>query len=367
MKIKIFVDAHVFDDTYQGTTTYIKGLYNALVKNDQFEITLAANDIEKLKVHFTDRRFKFISLPSNSKIRRLAIDIPRLIKKGNFDYAHFQYITPLIKECKYINTIHDILFLEFPKLFPLKYRIKNKLTFKFSALQSDIICTVSAFSKDALVKYMNIDKSKIIITPNAIDEEKVDFVDVKRKYDISQFILFVSRFEPRKNHYLLLKVFVETKLYLSYKLVLIGKRRDVETADFNNYFDGLPETIKKSIIFFEGISVEELSSFYKEADLFIYPSAAEGFGIPPLEAAVAGCKVLCSNKTAMSDFDFFGKYLFDPENIEEFKSKINQILNDENYPFAEISTAAHNKYNWQVISNKFGGEIINNYLVNSKY
>src|ERR1043165_2921821 len=111
MSIKLFVDAHVFDGVYQGTTTYIKGLYSSLVKDENFEITLAANDLNNLKKHFPDNRFRYVPLTSKSKLKRLGFDIPAIIAKGRFDFAHFQYICPPIKKCRYINTIHDLLFL----------------------------------------------------------------------------------------------------------------------------------------------------------------------------------------------------------------------------------------------------------------
>src|SRR5690349_20942804 len=114
MKIKIFVDAHVFDSTYQGTTTYIKGIYSELVKDSGFEITLAATNVDNLKKQFPHPEFKFLHLPKCSKIKRLLVDIPRLIKEHKFHYAHFQYIIPLRRKCRTINTIHDLLFLDFP-------------------------------------------------------------------------------------------------------------------------------------------------------------------------------------------------------------------------------------------------------------
>jgi glycosyltransferase involved in cell wall biosynthesis len=353
MKIKILVDAHVFDEGYQGTTTYIKGLYNALVHFPEFEITLAAKNVEVLRKHFIDKEFKFIALKSKSKIKRIAVEIPRIIKANRFDFAHFQYITPLIKGCQFINTIHDLLFLDFPKLFPLSYRLVKGITFRYSALRSDLICTVSNYSKNSLIENFGVDEKRITITPNAVTIELNEFQDIKVVYGLDKFILFVSRFEPRKNHYGLLNAFVDLTLYKEYKLVFIGKREDVNTADFDKFFTNLPPKISNAVVFLENIPIEELFCFYRQADLFVYPSLAEGFGIPPLEAALAGCKVLCSNKTAMADFDFFGKYLFNPLNEEEFKAKMISTLLDGDYPFEEISNSINKVYSWVNIATDF--------------
>lgn len=353
-KIKLFVDAHVFDDTYQGTTTYLKGLYNALVKDEAFEITLAAQNITHLKTIFTDERFKFVELQSHSKYKRLAFELPQLLKTNNYHFAHFQYITPLLKTCRFINTIHDLLFLDFPAYFPFSYRLTKKNTFKFSAKKSDIICTVSDYSKEALVKHFHIPENKITITPNAITVYHGEFTDVKQKYGLDKYILFVSRLEPRKNHLLMLRSFVELGLYdKGYQMVFIGRTNDVKTQKYHNYLNALPDTVKKTILHFENISHVELYSFYKNAELFVYPSLAEGFGIPPLEAAVLGCKVLCSNQTAMKDFGFFGKYHFDPHREAELKDKITAVLKEKDYPFEQIKNAVVEKYNWDKIAGDF--------------
>ncbi|MBX3165006.1 MAG: glycosyltransferase family 4 protein [Bacteroidetes bacterium] len=355
-KIKIFVDAHVFDNSFQGTTTYLKGLYSALVKNENFEITLAAENTEKLKLFFTDERFRFIQLKTRSKYKRLALEIPKLLKEHKFDYAHFQYITPLVKvrNCKYINTIHDLLFLDFPQYFPFSYRFTKKQLFKFSARKSDIICTVSDYSKNALIRHFHISPENIVITPNAVVIYNESYVNVKAKYNLDKYILFVSRVEPRKNHYLLLKTFVEMELYKQgYQLIFIGRKNDVTSENYFNYYHALPDEIKKRVLHFENISHDDLYGFYRYADLFVYPSLAEGFGIPPLEAAMAGCKVICSNQTAMSDFDFFGNYLFNPNNENELKEKIEMVLNDKLYNFNYIKQAIEKKYNWEIIAKNF--------------
>ena len=114
--MKILVDAHIFDHSYQGTSTYIAGLYNAMVKISGVEITLCAHDIKNLKDHFKDPNFKFIPLTSTSKWKRLSEEIPAITKQNKYDFAHFQYITPLFKHSKFITTTHDILFMDFPEI-----------------------------------------------------------------------------------------------------------------------------------------------------------------------------------------------------------------------------------------------------------
>lgn len=353
-KIKLFVDAHVFDGTYQGTTTYLAGLYNALVCFHEFEITIACNNIENAKLHFRHPGFKFIKLASKSKFVRLAYEIPKLIVKNKFDYAHFQYIVPLFRTCKYINTIHDLLFLDYPSLFPFTYRVIKNLTFRFSALRSNIVCTVSDYSRQQLITHYKIHKSKIVITSNAVNETNGFCVDVQSQYKLGKYILFVSRFEPRKNHISLLKAFLELNLGgQGYKLVFVGKRNCVKNSAFENYYEQLDAENRNDILFFENVSIEELNGFYSQAALFVYPSLAEGFGIPPLEAALKNCKVLCSNQTAMGDFKFFKNCLFNPNDLDELKLKMLNILAMTDYPYDDIKFEVGSRYSWTKAAEHF--------------
>jgi len=358
-KIKILVDAHIFDHSFQGTATYIHGLYNALVENEQFEITLCAHDIDHLKTLFTDSRFKFVSLNSHSPYKRLLFEYPQIIKDGKFDYAHFQYIVPFFKGTKFVNTIHDVLFLKYKQYFPWKYRFTKGNLFRLSAKRSDIVLTVSDYSKNDVAHYFDIKENRIHVTPNAVSIAPASQVDIKSKYGIRNYILFVSRFEPRKNHIGLLKAYLANELYDNgYDLVFIGSKKEkIEWDAFQELQTLIPDEHRNNVHFLEKISTEDLNAFYKNAACFVFPSLAEGFGIPPIEAAVNDCKVLCSDNTAMQEFDFF-KYRFDPNNQSELDEMLPEILQDGQYPFEEIKRAIIQKYNWHSIADHYNQILI---------
>ncbi|MGM5629998.1 glycosyltransferase family 1 protein [Apibacter raozihei] len=350
---KILVDAHVFDNSFQGTTSYLMGLYNSLVGFDDIEITLCSHDVNRLQNFFPHKNFKYIQLQSKSKIKRLLFELPKIIRDNKFDYAHFQYIVPPIKKCKYINTIHDVLFLDFKNYFPWSYRLVKGILFRYSAKKTDIILTVSEYSKKAIAKNFKIDSNKIFITPNAVrlSKEIKSNISMKDKYNLRNYIHYVSRFEPRKNQIGLLEVYLNLNLYKEYDLVFIGRKKDkVEKQTYEMLVKKIPPTIANRIFFFDDLSEQEMNYFYQESSCFVYPSFAEGFGIPPLEAGVNNCKVLSSNQTAMSDFNFF-KYTFNPNNFEEFKEKLKEVLDDKNYPYKFIHDKIVENYNWDKISN----------------
>jgi glycosyltransferase involved in cell wall biosynthesis len=248
-------------------------------------------------------------------------------------------------------TIHDVLFLDFPDLFPYGYRIRNKILFSRSARRADYLLTVSEYSRKAISEHLNVKKEKIHIIPNGIADEffelKKSLPDVKGQYMLDKYILYVSRIEPRKNHFLLLKAFTELNLWKEgYKLVCIGKEY-IRSTLFFNYLDSLPEEIRKFVTIIERSQGDELISFYRNCRLFVYPSLAEGFGIPPLEAVASNVPVLCADTTAMSEYRFLGDRQFDPRSLDELKEKILKSLNSGQRDFRSEIEFVKVKYSWR--------------------
>jgi len=354
--LKIFVDCHVFDESFQGTTTYIRGLYQELIKDKNKHFFLASNDIEIIKNIFGEAdNIHYLSYLSPNKFYRLLFDIPRLIKKHKIDYAHFQYIVPPIKHCKYINTIHDVLFLDYPEYFPLLYRIKNKFLFKWSANFSDVVLTVSEFSKQRIQHHFGT--KAITITPNAVDTVFFEPYDkgaiqkqVQSQYNLKNYWICISRWEPRKNHHFILEAFIQNKYYEKYQLVFVGDKA-IPNPKFNMLYEGLSKEIKDQIIILNKVNFTDLLLLLRGASLSVYPSVAEGFGIPPLEAVAAQVQSICANTTAMSDFHFFKFTLFGPFDLADLKNKIEWALNHPVNP--ELSKIVSQKYNWKSSASGF--------------
>ncbi len=351
--MRLLVDAHVFDGPYQGTRTYIEGLYSHMTQHKDIDFYFAANKEEQLKSVFGESaNVHYIHLNSQGSIKRLVFEYPTVIKKYNIDYAHFQYISPLRKKCKEIVTIHDLLFLDYPQFFPTSYRLKNKFFFNRSAKRADILLTVSNFSKNEISKHFGIDNSRIFVTPNSIlPTNDIEDVNLKGLYGLDKYILTVSRIEPRKNHLNLLKAFVELDLASrGYKLVMVGAK-DLSYNTFFDYYNKLNKQCKEHILFLQ-VPFNELVSLYRQASLFVFSSYCEGFGIPPIEAISYGSPLLCSNSTAMAEFELPDKIVFDPADLEELKLKMYEQLKS---PMNKASYASFvlSKYNWEQIALDF--------------
>lgn len=354
----IFIDAHVFDGEFQGTLTYLVGIYTKFLENNKEDVLyFGARNPDNVRRYFYGyKNIRYIKYNSNSSFRRIFFEIPKLIDSFKFTHAHFQYIIPLKKNrnCKYIVTIHDILFNDFPNDFSLFYRLKRNFIFYLSAKRADYLLTVSNYSKNKINEHYKIPKNKILITPNAVSMNLFEFESTKinsKKYilktkKIQKYVLYVSRIELRKNHFMLLNAFIENELWKKgFSLVFIGSK--TQDIGLENFIENLNENIKSHIHWFFSVSENELLHFLNGAEFFVYPSRAEGFGIPPLEAAALSTPVLCSEKTAMQDYDFFRPFLFNPENYNEFLLSLKEFTKTyKNHDVKSIKKLIKEKYSW---------------------
>ena len=359
--MRLLVDAHVFDGKYQGTRTYLEGLYTHMSQHQDIDFFFAAQSIEEIEKVFGEAdNVHYVHLNGDSRLKRLAVEFPQIIRNNQIDYAHFQYISPLYKTCREIVTVHDLLFMDFPQYFPASYRLKNEFFFRRSAKRADILLSVSEFSRNEIVRHFGISKDKIYLTYNGIlpIPEVGNDIDLHKQYGLDKFILTVSRLEPRKNHISLLKAFIELGLPgKGYKLVMVGGK-DLENKVLFDYYESLPPELKKNVLFIQ-VPFSHLVALYKNADLFVFPSYGEGFGIPPIEAIAYGCPLLCSNVTAMAEFNLPDVITFNPNDMEDLKRKLILQL-ERPLDINSYRQRVLEKYDWQKIANGFYEILMNN-------
>lgn len=357
--LKIFVDAYLLNKEYQGIKTYTLELYkefsrrntHALIYLGCFESSEVLNEFKEHK------NIQFLFYKSNSRIKRMLFEVPKLIKEHQFDFAHFHYTIPFSRNAgtQYIVTIHDILFNDFKDQFSWSYRIKRNFLFQYAAKNCDHLCTVSNYSKERIKKRYQIDGKKIHITPNGVSriyfedyDKSIAESSVHKKFGVKNFVLYISRIEPRKNQQFLVKYLSQLDPEVS--LVFIGEKT-LKNRALEKALSQLDDSTKKRIHFFRALSDKELRSFIQAAKIFVYPSLAEGFGIPPLEAGATKIPVLCSKLTAMEDFSFFAPYHIDFHQEEETLSLLKKMMNETHTnKLDEISHHIREQYSWSKAS-----------------
>ena len=213
------------------------------------------------------------------------------------------------------------LFLVNPSYFSIVFRTWYKIAIPWLGKIAKKIITVSHFSKSELIKYAGFNTDKIAVIYNAADHilkydhPEKDFQD---KIDaLKPYCLAVSSLSANKN--------------------FSGLSRAIANIDFKSYHmliaGGISSTLQAatpdpSITYLGYVSNEELKYLYLNASLFIFPSFYEGFGIPPLEAMIAGCPVLSSNTSSLPEVLGNACAFVNPDDDAEIASAIHLLIND---------------------------------------
>ncbi len=358
--MKLLVDTHCFDyGTAEGVNTYICGLYTALTNiAPDIDFYFAAHNIQKIKGIFGEGdNVHYVPLTATNKLWRLTGEMPSIVKRLGIDAAHYQYNAPLTKgNCKTIVTTHDILFEDFPGMFPLSYRLSRHVLFRRSARAADLLLTVSDYSRQRIAHHYGIPAEDIHVTPNAVAEDfYATDIDAARQFvrgkGIDKYVLYVSRIEPRKNQMAVMRAFLALGLWQKgYHLVFVG-RKTLHSPQMERYYANLSRQEKEKIIFVNQAPYQELKMWYCAAALFVYPALAEGFGIPPLEAGASGVPCVCSHRTAMGDYTFFGDNLIDIEDQHLLTARMDAILSGrEPVDTAAVRDAIRERYNWHAVA-----------------
>ncbi len=355
--IRLLVDMHSLDGRPEGITTYLQGIYAALIPlaESKIHFYLCANDCQRLKELFGEREnISYIPIAHSGLAKRLLWIYPRLIHQYHIDYAHFQYTIPFHCTCKRIVTIHDVFFEDFKAGYSWRYSWPRHLLFGYAARHAEFVFTMCDYSRQRIAKHYGIPKERIALTPNAVSNNfptdvAASTLDVKQKYAIrSDYILYLSRKEPRKNHAGLVRAYVASRLWEeNIHLALVGGT-SLPVPELDTVLAELPRDIRNNIHCIDHVEYPELCAWYRMAKAFVFPSLAEGFGIPPLEAARCCIPTLCSNKTSMGEFDFFEDWLVDPTNDNVLANGLRECVHSSNPTrLKRIAQAVQERYSWE--------------------
>ena len=209
-----------------------------------------------------------------------------------------------------------------PQAIRLAVRLYRRMNYPRTAKVADAIIINSESLRREVMHYLDVDPAKLHLIPEAVDHEVFRPGDrdqawhhVSTRYGVSKpFVLFVSSLWPYKNCEGLLRAFAAAKSDLGDRqLVVVGPGRDVEyVAELRALADQLG--ITEDVVWVGGVRLEETVHFYRCADVLVYPSFNETFGLPILEAMATACPVVTSDTSAMPETAGGCALLADPKN-----------------------------------------------------
>ena len=240
-------------------------------------------------------------------------------------------IAPLVKPAPalvaHFKTMHAFTA---PEAISPAARLYRRIGYPRTAQVADIIIINSESLRAEMEKHLDVDPAKLRLIPEAVDHDIFRPGDPEEaarrladRHGIDRpFVLFVSSLWPYKNCDGLLRAFAEAKPDLrGHELVVVGPGRDTAyVAELHALADRLG--ISADVRWVGGVPLEETVDFYRAADVFVYPSHNETFGLPILEAMACGCAVVTSDRSAMPETAAGAALLADPEDPRSIASAI---------------------------------------------
>jgi glycosyltransferase involved in cell wall biosynthesis len=353
-RFRIGVDMHTVEGIHQGVRTHLLELYARAVQiAPELDFYLLGAPRQTLIAHspaYDAANVHTVPMQHSGPLGRLLWQLPKLEKSLALDLLHTQYITPLSNSCKTAVTIHDILFESFPQYFTPFFRLRSSLLMRRSGKYADQVFTVSDFSRQELIDIYRIREGKILVTPNAADAKRfhpgragIDGLS-KRGLEPGNYVLSVGRLEPRKNYEVLLRAYAAVPD--APPLVIVGQR----DFGFHKLFSLMQHlSIENKVRILEDVGTDELSLIYRHALIFVYPSVAEGFGMPVMEAFSSGVPVICSDSTALTEIARSAALTVEPNSVESLRDALFLMLTDgrQRTYCANAGLQRAREYSWQ--------------------
>lgn len=292
-----------------------KRLDKVLAKYPQIKLKFAEGAVSKLFPSMW-RTYGITKQLKESKIdiyHGLSNELPANIKKSGI---------------KTVVTIHDLIFLRFPDCYPFIDRKIYAHKFHNACIDADRIIAVSECTKSDIVNLFDINEDKISVVyqgcdPSfcepATDEKKTM---VKDKYQLPErYILNVGRIEKRKNALIAVKAM--EKLHKDLHLVIVGHRTEY-AAEIEKY--AASKGLKDRIHIKDNVSFADLPAIYQQAELFVYPSIYEGFGIPIVEALNSGVPIIATRDSCLEEAGGPSSFYIESDDVEGLINAATQIM-----------------------------------------
>ena len=324
-----------------GSETYIRNLVKSLLKLDQDNTYVIFINKESIGVFQKSApRLNIVLCPIEATNRPVRIlweqfVLPFQVRRHKIDVLLSAGMTsPFFCPVPSVLVIYDLQHINQPQNFSRLYLFFLKAIIYLSAKSSDGIIAISEQVKKDIIQYYKFGENKIRVAPLAVNHEMFfpmsgdNTTPVRTKYNLPErYLLYAAALLPHKNHARLLPAFREiTKELPGTKLVLTGAWDEGQDE-----ITGLISAsgLQKDVIMLGWLPFEDIPGLYRDADLFVYPSLHEGFGLPLLEAMASGVPVVCSRMEPLIGIAGNAAVLVDPYDQADIARGTLSILRDQ--------------------------------------
>ena len=361
--MKLLIDLSGCDRQYSSIAIYSLRILKGFVDNGVKDVNVLCNTQILKDVRKVCPCYEIIPIEMTRKLSPTSaikgyFRWRKMVKKIDFDVIYLPHPFPpyhcILKKGKIVTTILDLEGLRAYhgiKLLIFKY------VYPFVIKRSDRLTTISAYVKDDVLKeYTCISADKIQpVHCSVVVGSPKDKSLLKEKY-----LLYVSSFLKHKNVITLIKAFNLIKDIIPHQLVIIGRVNDYWKENVVPFIkDNHLEC--RIVHIANGVTDDELATWYKHADLFVHPSYMEGFGYPPIEASILETPVITTRETSIPEVTMDLLNYYEPATDEHaLADKILDVL--DNRPSREklnvISEMYQKEYDYKIIAQELYNEIL---------
>jgi len=354
--MRIGIDARTIAEG-GGCQNYVINLINNLSERENIDLIIFYNT-KKLLGTFKNNNCREVALFPSKKFLLLVYDLiilPYYAKKYKVDILHLPKSScNFSKKIKKITTWHDLLPITLKDTEKFLNKLYFRLNFWLASKYANKIITDSYFSKKEIIKKYGVSNNKIKVIYFGINNiftknhSKKGINNIKSKYKLPEkFIIFVGTIQPRKNIKRVLQALNKINKNLDKKIYLVIAGRTgwkVAAEILDN-----PYIIKLGFV-----PYKDLPLLYKTADMAVYVSLGEGFGIPIIEAQACGCPVITSNISCMPEIAGKGAILVNPYNADEISRAMLKILRDKDIKNGLVKKGLENikRFSWKKCAEK---------------
>jgi len=331
--MRIGIDVHSIGSGNGGNETYYRSLLAALRRMDkENQYFLYYTRAGGFANHGLEANFHARRILPNTPYLRIPFALPARIKREPIDIYHAQFILPPFVSARMVTTIPDIAYEHYPEFFPSYQRAWSRLLIRSAARRADHIITVSEHSKRDIAETYGVNPDRITVTSEAAGENfyprpKDQAQEIVQRYGVKgNFILYLGRLQGRKNLTCLVNAYsLIRKQGCEHKLVMAGRPDSLFEITKQRIRDlGLDQ----EILLPGYVSQEDVPWFYSAADVFVYPSLYEGFGLPVLEAMACGLPVITSRGSSLEEVAGAAGLLVDPLDELSIANAMRHLLSN---------------------------------------
>ena len=304
-----------------------------------------------------DRKFIYRFSGRLSVLLLETLSFPVELIMGPVDLFHGPcFFVPSCLRCKSIVTIHDLMPFRHPEFSEAKWIVHFKKNIDLSIRRADAIISGSNATKVDLMEYLDVPEEKIVVIYHGVSPafrpvtDRAHIEEIKAKYGIGgqPYLLFVGNIEPKKNIETLIHAYVQLRNETIYQfpLLIVGKKSE----HFYKVWEVVKKLhVEKEVLFTDGVNDDELPSLYSGAELFVFPSLFEGFGIPVIEAMACGTPVVASHRASIPEVAKDAALFVDPLNRDEIAGAMYQILQNSTLKdqLVEKGLSHSKKFTWE--------------------